>query len=204
MVGWTEWLNQIAWALIILAVAHLILRQGTQVAAMPSARELAARAWRALQGIIAHGSPALFAQLCILSLIAFALLEVAIYAVMMAFTTETVLLNIAPEELLLALVAGSLAARLIPLTPGGLGQFELGFAGGFFLLGGGPVEITLNFMVVALMANALRIVTGLVVMGVIGFFHGVPTDLRTVLTLFGLRRPQDRTAVLDNSSVPAE
>jgi len=73
----------------------------------------------------------------------------------MAFTSTHVILNVNFTILLMAIVA-SYIARLIPVTPGGIGQFEWGFAAGLYLGGlGWPECVT-----IAVLDNFVRYASG--------------------------------------------
>jgi hypothetical protein len=74
-----------------------------------------------------------------LALIAFGLEDVVTYLLTMAFSTQQVLLHVTFDILLVAFAAGYLA-RLFPLTPGGIGQFEWTFTGILYLGGLGLPE----------------------------------------------------------------
>ncbi len=132
--GWSSWLIQMLWGLIVFGVMYWWTRPASRPeggispvsAAWAQVRELA-------------GRPALFLRLCLLSVAAFGLLDVAAYLVTMSFSTIHVLLHVDFSILLMAFVAGYIA-RLLPLTPGGVGQFEWGFTGALFLGGMGLPE----------------------------------------------------------------
>jgi len=71
-------------------------------------------------------------------------------------------------------------ARLIPLSPGGIGQYEWGFAVALVLGGvGAPEAATL-----AILDNLLRYLVGAVAVGSILFWYGVDTKFRAVLNAF--------------------
>jgi uncharacterized membrane protein YbhN (UPF0104 family) len=96
-----------------------------------------------------------FSKLTILSLLAFGLEDIAAYMIAMAFTSKHVILNVNFSILLMAIVA-SYIARLIPVTPGGIGQFEWGFAAGLYLGGVGWPEC----VTIACLDNFVRYVSG--------------------------------------------
>src|SRR5262249_38285381 len=94
-------------------------------------------------------------KLTIISLLAFGIEDIAAYMIAMAFTSTHVVLNVNFSILLMAIVA-SYIARLIPVTPGGIGQFEWGFAAGLYLGGvGWPECVTIAFL-----SHDVRHVTG--------------------------------------------
>jgi len=132
--GWTAWLGQMLWALIILAVAvwwakpifSVVDGISPWAAAKVHIRELLQR-------------PARFTRLVLLSLLLFGMEDVVAYLLTMAFSTQQVLLHVPFELLLMAFVSGYLA-RQVPLTPGGIGQFEWGFVAALYLGGVGLPE----------------------------------------------------------------
>ncbi len=116
----------------------------------------------------------MLAKLCALSLAAFALEDVAAYLIANAFG-----IGVEFPVIVMGLGAGYVA-RLIPLSPGGLGQYEWGFAVALVLGGvGAPEAATL-----AILDNLLRYLVGAVVVGSIVFWHGFDTTLHTVFRTF--------------------
>jgi len=99
--------------------------------------------------------PMVFTKLTVLSLLAFGLEDIAAYMIAMAFTSTHVILNVNFSILLMAIVA-SYVARLIPVTPGGIGQFEWGFAAGLYLGGVGWPEC----VTIAILDNFVRYASG--------------------------------------------
>lgn len=152
LLGWTTWLSQVAWALTILAAAYLVLRQRGSWA---SGIDLTSAIRPASQRLLKE--PLAFLGIFALSASAFFLEHVAVYAMSQAFTSANVIINIQFPVFLTALVAGNLA-RLIPFTPGGLGQFEWGFALAIYVSGTGmpeAVTVALLFMLLRYGAGAL-------------------------------------------------
>jgi uncharacterized membrane protein (UPF0182 family) len=160
LVGGRPWIGSLAWSGLILAVAVLLTRR-------PAADRRARRQWR--RQILGEAWPALRQPVPLLvtlatTLVAIPLEELVAYVTVQALTSEHVILGGAtPSVLLLAIVAGKLAA-LVPATPGGLGQFEWGMAGALVSTGQGVAEavtITLAFTVVRyLAATAALVATG--------------------------------------------
>lgn len=148
--GWSVWLAQLFWSLVIFGACYLMIRPGrvsigTPREAMQSLRALAQR-------------PATLSGLTLLSLLAFSLEDVGAYVIAMAFTSDHVVLNVSFSTLAMAIVA-SYIARLIPITPGGIGQFEWGFATGLYLGGVGFPEC----VTIAILDNAIRYLSGTIV-----------------------------------------
>lgn len=151
--GWSVWLAQIFWSLVILGICYLLARPNRRYpeqSILPLDRHEVSQSFRALSR-----RPIEFSKLTALSLVAFGLEDVAAYMIAMAFTSTHVILNVNFSILLMAIVA-SYIARLIPVTPGGIGQFEWGFAAGLYLGGlGWPECVTIAFL-----DNAVRYVSG--------------------------------------------
>jgi uncharacterized membrane protein YbhN (UPF0104 family) len=151
--GWSVWLAQIFWALVILGFCYLMVRPSRiypESSILPIARHEVVPTLKALAR-----KPMMFARLTILSLLAFGLEDIGAYMIAMAFTSTHVILNVNFSILLMAIVA-SYIARLIPVTPGGIGQFEWGFAAGLYLGGVGWPEC----VTIAILDNFVRYVSG--------------------------------------------
>jgi uncharacterized membrane protein YbhN (UPF0104 family) len=151
--GWSVWLAQIFWSLVILGCCYLMARPNRfypEQSVLPMAREEIAPTFRALAK-----QPLAFTKLTVLSLLAFGLEDIGAYMIAMAFTGTHVILNVNFSILLMAIVA-SYIARLIPITPGGIGQFEWGFAAGLYLGGVGWPEC----VTIAVLDNFVRYVSG--------------------------------------------
>ena len=185
--GWSTWLSQIFWALVILAVLYAMFRSGSGNPIIGFGSLGAARqAFRAL-----GRKPMLLVWLCLLAVVTSLLFKVASYAVVMAFDSEFVLLKITPSLIAMGLVGG-LIASLIPLTPGGIGQFELGAATALTLGGMGLAGAA----TVAILTNLTRLVAGLLLLVSVVVGPGVKTNLGSVLNIFmgGDSQPeQDRS-----------
>jgi uncharacterized membrane protein YbhN (UPF0104 family) len=151
--GWSVWLAQIFWSLVILGLCYLMARPNRfypEPSIVPLQWGEVTQTFKALAR-----KPMTFSKLTILSLLAFGLEDIAAYMIAMAFTSTHVILNVNFSILLMAIVA-SYIARLIPLTPGGVGQFEWGFAAGLYLGGVGWPEC----VTIACLDNFVRYVSG--------------------------------------------
>jgi len=202
LLGWAEWFSQIVWSVIFLGAAIFLIGQWGRMSAIPPlplAIRSAVQAFYAL----AQRSPGLFVQLCVLSLAAFGILDVAVYTVLNAFNTTIVLIAVDPPLLLMGIVGGYIASRLVPVTPGGIGQWELGFATGLFL---GGADVSLALVSVALLTNLLRILTSVGVMGLVVLRYGVATDLAAVYDAFrhGRLDPSGEPPLADREEQPKE
>jgi hypothetical protein len=154
--GWSVWLAQIFWALVILGICYLMVRPTPaypQRSILIGSFQDAVQAFRAL----AH-RPVTLSGLTLLSLLAFALEDIGAYLIAMAFTSDHVVLNVSFGTLAMAIVGGYIA-RLIPITPGGIGQFEWGFAAGLYLGGVGFPEC----VAIAVLDNVVRYLAGTLV-----------------------------------------
>jgi len=169
--GWGDWLALLFWPLVIAVAAYFMLRQpGTWRAGMNhSAGWRTALAWF-------QERPLLTLFFALLSIVAFLLEHIAVYALSQAFSSANVLLNIEFSVFLMALVAGMIA-RIIPITPGGIGQFEWGFATAIYLAGTGmPEAVTM-----ALLFAVLRYGVGFLITAGMRLSQGLPITLREVL-----------------------
>jgi uncharacterized protein (TIRG00374 family) len=123
--------------------------------------------------------PRTLGRLSLLGLVAFGLEDIAAYVIAMAFTGDRVIIDV-PFGVLLMGVVGSYIARLIPVTPGGIGQFEWGFALALYWGGlGFPECVTL-----AVLDNLIRYATGSFLGGAVIVSHGVETNWSKVRALF--------------------
>jgi uncharacterized membrane protein YbhN (UPF0104 family) len=151
--GWSIWLSQIFWSLVILGACYLMIRP---TKAYPRPSVVLGSLSDAMQALRALAQqPVTLTGVTLLSLVAFGLEDVGAYVIAMAFTSTHVVLNVSFNALLMAIVA-SYIARLIPITPGGIGQFEWGFAAGLYLGGLGFPECA----VIAILDNFVRYVAG--------------------------------------------
>ena len=172
LMGWTPWLSQVFWSLVILSVLYLWMRNsGPNVISHP-AREWRKRARSTIRTFTKK--PGILVRLSILSVIAFGLEDIAAYVIANAF-----LIGVDFSVLLMGIV-GSYMARLIPLSPGGVGQFEWGFAAALYLGGVGLPEAA----TIAILDNLIRYVVGTFTLGSILLWYGVETDLRSVFSVF--------------------
>lgn len=132
--GWREWLGQMFWALVILGMVYWWTRpsdaKANRLAHMTAAKNH-------LQALLQR--PSRLGKLSLIAVVTFIMEDVAAYLLTMAFSTQEVLLHVSFDLLLMAFVAGYIA-RLIPLTPGGVGQFEWGFTAALVLGGVGLPE----------------------------------------------------------------
>src|SRR5205814_449310 len=112
--------------------------------------------------------PTMLLRVTLLSILAFGLEDLAVFSVMMAFTSTHVILT-AKTSLILMGVVGSYIARFIPITPGGIGQFEWGFAAAMYMGGAALPEVA----TVAILDNVIRYITGSLLLGAVSLGYGV-------------------------------
>lgn len=175
-VGFAQLTSQLFWGVAIFVVAYLMTRPDREQAGA-SRREALKAAGGALRVLAQR--PLFLLRLFVLGTLSILLLDAAAYAISQAFTTTVVIINVEGNVLLTAILAGYIA-RLVQFTPGGLGQWEWGFAAALYVGGlGFPEAATL-----ALLVTVLRYVVGGIVFAVINFAYGVETDLRTVMIRF--------------------
>ena len=174
MLGWATWFSALLWALVILAVAYFLTRN-----TRPGNANV--RPLEALRQTVLYLStrPMQLIALGLLSVLAWLLLDLIAYFIAAAYSSEHVILHFPHEALLMALVAGY-TASLIQITPGGMGQFEWGFAAALYLAGVGQPEA----MIMAILYQTFRIIVSLVALVAIGTIFGIETSFRRVLRVF--------------------
>jgi len=181
VLGWTDWLTQIFWALAVLAVAiYLVRSPAGRRGVLPPLGTVWREGGRAF-AVLGRTAPGTLVTLCVLSLLAFSTVELAVYLTLNAFDTAVVLMAVEPPVLLMGVVGGYLAARLVAVTPGGIGQWELGFATGLYL---GAADVSLSLFLVALLSNLLRILTSLSLYAFVTIRFDVPTQIGDVYAAF--------------------
>jgi uncharacterized membrane protein YbhN (UPF0104 family) len=102
-----------------------------------------------------------------------------VYLITQAFTTTYVILNIEFNVIVMAVVGGYLA-RFIIVTPGGLGQWEWGFALPLYIGGMGMPEAASA----ALLMTGVRYLTGGLFFTLMMLVKGVETSLPRVMEIF--------------------
>jgi uncharacterized membrane protein YbhN (UPF0104 family) len=175
--GYTKWLGEIGWPVAILAFAYLLTRARGRFASSLSLREHAAYARQAIGALATDRW--LLTKLAALSVVAFFGVEMTVYLITQAFTTTYVILNIRFEVIVMAVVGGYLA-RFVIVTPGGLGQWEWGFAMPLYVGGMGMPEAASA----ALLMTAIRYMSGGLFFLLMMLIRGVETNLGRVLELF--------------------
>jgi uncharacterized membrane protein YbhN (UPF0104 family) len=176
-IGWSKWLWQMSLALVILAVAYWFVR--------PDRRERnglngdsPARAVLQVLAALAQ-RPAALIPMCLLSLLSFALFDVAAYIVVAAFTGTHVILNVDSVVLVMGVVSYYIA-RLVPVTPGGMGQGEWAMYTALTVGGVGHPDA----VAVAVLIGFFRYVSVVIPWGAVMLAYGIETNLRYVLEVF--------------------
>lgn len=175
-VGFATWTSMLFWAAVILVVAYLMVRPGREEAI--EARRATLRAAGATARALAR-TPGRAGWLLLVGASSILLVDAACYALSQAFTTTVVIMNVEGDVMLTAVVAGYIA-RLIPFTPGALGQWEWGFAAALYVGGLGFPEAAS----IALLVTALRFVVGGLVFLAVTTGFGVESSLGRVLAAF--------------------
>lgn len=184
LLSWTTWLALMFWALVILAASYLFVYGRHRRGAPPSIGRGAVRnAAATVRGLMTQ--PGRLLKLALLSIIAFALKDVAAYVIAMAFSSPNIIMHPDPKILLMAIVAGHIA-RFIPVTPGGIGQFEWAFAAALYIGGMGMPEA----VSIAVLFHLMDYVVSIVLLGAVSLRYGAGADTRQVL------RTMRRTPVL--------
>jgi uncharacterized membrane protein YbhN (UPF0104 family) len=174
--GYTKWLSEIGWPVAFLTGAYLLTRarRGSQG---PTLRHHAAYARQAISALTRDRW--LVTKLAAMSIVAFFGVEMTVYLITQAFTTTYVILNIQFDVIVMAVVGGYLA-RFIIVTPGGLGQWEWGFALPLYIGGMGMPEAASA----ALLMTGVRYMTGGLFFALMMLVKGVETNLARVMKIF--------------------
>jgi len=172
--GWSTWLGELLLALFIFAVAYLLTRPaligGVFIPGQATKSDRKAILRRLFE------DPRILTILAILSLLAFLIDDITPYLISQAFTTDFVILNVSFPVIQMGVVAGYIA-RQVPLTPGGIGQWEWAFAGALYMGGVGFPEAA----TIAILESLMRHGTGVLMFGFVALFKGSGTSLREVL-----------------------
>jgi uncharacterized membrane protein (UPF0182 family)/uncharacterized membrane protein YbhN (UPF0104 family) len=196
LVGMGAWIRAMGWSLVILLVAWLLTRPGTAA----DRRSERSRQWQAVRSTLGSlwRHPSRLAVVAGATLVALPLEELSAYLVVQGLTSEFVILGgLTPSILLMALVAGK-TASLVPVTPGGIGQFEWGFTAALFTLGQGLAEaVTVTLVVVA-----VRYLTAALLVGGTAFGRGPGTRVRPALGRALARQGQGDEAPVGLRTVP--
>lgn len=175
--GYTKWLAEIAWPFAILGAAFFITRVQRGSGQGVTLRQHVAYARQMISALATDR--VMLVKVAVLSLLAFFATEMTVYLISQAFTTTFVILNVQFNVIIMAVVGGYLA-RLIPVTPGGLGQWEMGFAMPLYVSGMGmPEAVTMAFLM-----TFFRYLTGGVLFAAMLMTRGIETNLPRVLATF--------------------
>ena len=175
-VGFGTWFAQLFWAFVILGIAYLMTRPDRKEAR--SARREALRAAGSALQVLAQ-RPLTFLRLLLFGTLSILLIDAAAYAISQAFSNTVVIMNVEGNNMLMAVIAGYIA-RLVQFTPGGLGQWEWGFAAALYVGGLGFPEAAS----IALLVTFFRYLTGGLLFAAVTLGYGVETSLRQVLDRF--------------------
>jgi uncharacterized protein (TIRG00374 family) len=194
-VGLTTWITQLFWPFVILLLAWFLarpVRSGRRRERLAAARAAVTRSVRAALSTVRSLAqrPVVLAELAVLSIASFLVVDTAAYFIAQAFTGEIVLLNATGAQILMALVAGYIA-RLVPVTPGGIGQFEWGFAAALAVTG---MDLAVAASI-AILVSLVRYFTGALVFLVVVLAYKVETSVaRTFEIVRGTGSPAKEPA----------
>jgi uncharacterized membrane protein YbhN (UPF0104 family) len=121
-------------------------------------------------------NPKVLTGLAILSLLAFLIDDFTPYLVSQAFTTDFVILNVPFPVIQMGVVAGYIA-RQVPMTPGGIGQWEWGFAAALYMGGVGLPEAA----TIAILESVIRHGTGVLLFGFVVLWKRSRTSIQDVV-----------------------
>ncbi len=172
--GWSTWLGELFWAVVICAVAYVIMRPA-QIGGV----FIPGQATKADRRTIVRRlfeSPKILTGIAILSLLAFLIDDFTPYLISQAFTNDFVILNVPFSVIQMGVVAGYIA-RQVPITPGGIGQWEWGFAAALYMGGVGLPEAA----TIAILESVMRHGTGLVLFGVVVLSKRSRTSIQDVV-----------------------
>ena len=171
--GWSTWLSELLWALIILAVAYFLTRPALVGGVLVPGQATSSDRKMIFRRLFED--PKILTGIAVLSLLAFLIDDITPYLISQAFTNEFVILNVTFPVIQMGVVAGYIA-RQVPLTPGGIGQWEWGFAGALYMGGVGLPEAA----TIALLESLMRHGTGVLMFGAVALLKGSGTSLREV------------------------
>ena len=172
--GWSTWLSELLWALIILAVAYFLTRPALVGGVLVPGQATSSDRKMIFRRLFED--PKILTGIAVLSLLAFLIDDITPYLISQAFTNEFVILNVTFPVIQMGVVAGYIA-RQVPLTPGGIGQWEWGFAGALYMGGVGLPEAA----TIAILESVMRHGTGVLMFGMVSLFSGSHTSLGEVL-----------------------
>ena len=171
--GWSTWLGQLFWAVAMCLVAYFVMRPA-QIGGVFVGGQATRSQRRAVLGrFLEH--PRVLVFLVLVSLFAFLIDDVTPYLISQAFTTDFVILNVPFAVIQMGVVAGYIA-RQIPVTPGGIGQWEWGFATALYMGGVGLPEAA----TIAILESIMRHGTGLVLFAAVVLAKRSRTSIRDV------------------------
>jgi hypothetical protein len=172
--GWSTWLGELFWAVVICAVAYVIMRPAQIGGVMVPGQ--ATRADRRAIVRRLFESPKVLTGLAILSLLAFLIDDFTPYLISQAFTTDFVILNVPFSVIQMGVVAGYIA-RQVHITPGGIGQWEWGFAAALYMGGVGLPEAA----TIAILESVMRHGTGVLLFGFVMLWKRSRTSIQDVV-----------------------
>jgi len=180
LVGWRTWLIQLFWPVMMLLAYYLFAKN----ALLPnelSSRIFAAK-WRGLYAML--DQPLTVVRTAVIGLFAFAISDIITYLVAQAFTTDNNVIMKAPFFALQAAVVGGYIASQIPITPVGVGQYEVGFSIVLLMSNVGFPEA----VSITLIDSAARYGVALFLHFAVRLGYGVHTDIPTALSVYAHAR----------------
>lgn len=172
--GWSTWLGELFWAVVICAVAYVIMRPAQIGGVFIPGQATSADRRTIVRRLF--DNPKVLTGLAVLSLLAFLIDDVTPYFISQAFTTDFVILNVPFPVIQMGVVAGYIA-RQVPMTPGGIGQWEWGFAAALYMGGVGLPEAA----TIAILESVIRHGTGVLLFGFVVLWKRSRTSIQDVV-----------------------
>ena len=176
LTGWRAWVGQMFWPAIMLG-AYYLFAKGAVLDSDLSSRIFRAK-WRGLYAMLEE--PPLVVKTALIGLFAFAISDIITYLVAQAFSTDNNVIMKAPFFALQAAVVGGYVASQIPISPVGIGQYEVAFAIVLLMSNVGLPEA----VSITLIDSFARYGVALFLHFLVRLGYGIHTDIPTTLAIY--------------------
>lgn len=171
--GWSMTLIQIFPALLFFALCKYLMRPFlNQSSALCRQGQ-----WQDLKNLLSN--PKVLFFLCAISIVSFFIDDIVPYVISQAFTEYPVIMNVPFLVIQGGVVAGYIAQR-IPITPSGIGQYEVGFGTALYVAGVGMPEA----VSIAILDGLLRNSTAVLMFLFVKFRYNVNTNIQKVFNVY--------------------